>query len=176
MDAKKFLSDRSRSVPLHPVTVRLVDPADPARLAEAQAVLRFVPERLRLRAEDDAADSLAKLKTAATTERRAAEEAYHFLVQAVRQADAPGSNFFETVDEAKSMLVLDEALRLKSEYERYKSVNFPEILSDEEARKIAEDAKNFCVADLLRSYGFWPILRALPFLAVQSGASLTPGS
>lgn len=176
MNAIEFLTSRGRAVPLHPVTVHLIDPQDPGRVADASAVLRFVPERLRLAAEDAAAESLAKSKTVPTPDRRASEEAYHFLVQAVRQESSPSVLFFDTVEQAKSMLVDSEALRLRNEYERYKTTHFPATLTDEEAQRIAEDARNFTVADLLRSYGYWRTLSALPFLAVTFGASLTSTS
>lgn len=175
MNASQLLSSLGRVVPVHPVTVRLLDPVDPTKVAEAPAVLRFVPDRLRLAAEDAASESLAKLVSPPSSERRAAEEAYHFLVQAIRQSDAPASLFFDTVDQCKSMLIDSEALRLRNEYERYKVSNFPESFTKEEAQKIADDARNFTLADLLRSHGYWQILRALPSLAVIFGASLMPG-
>lgn len=173
MNAAELLSSMGRNIPLHPVAVRLVDPADPARVGEVPAVLRFVPDRARLAALDSAAESIAKLNHP-TAERRVAEEAYHLLVQAVRQSDAPARVFFESVEQAKSMLVDAEAIRLRAEYERYQETHFPPFFSDEEARKLAEEARNFTLPDLLRSRGYWPILRALPFLAVTFGASLTP--
>jgi hypothetical protein len=176
MNAVQFLADRGRSVPLHPVTIHLLDPADPSRVAEAPAVLRFVPERNRIAAGDHAAESLAKMKTPPSTERRDAETAYHFLVEAVRQDGAPSAVFFESVEQAKSMLVDSEAMRLVNEYERYKATHFPDSLSQEAAKKIAEDARNFCLSDLLKSYGYWPILRVLPSLAIACGASLTSTS
>jgi len=176
MNAIQFLTDRGRSVPLHPVTVRLLDPADPSRTAEASAVLRFVPDRLRLAAEDAAAASISKLPTPVSPERRAAEEAYHLLVQAVRQESDPASVFFETCDQAKSMLVDAEAIRLRNEYERYKETHFPATLSPDDLKRIAEAAKNHFLSDLLISEGYWPILRALPSLAMHFGASLTTTS
>jgi len=176
MNAVQFLADRGRSVPLHPVKVRLLDPADPSRAAEASAVLRFVPDRLRLAAEDAAAGAIAKLQGPVSPERRAAEEAYHLLVQAVRQESDPASLFFETVEQAKSMLVDSEAIRLRNEYERYKETHFPATLTQEEIKRIAEAAKTHFLSDLLTSEGYWPILRALPSLAMICGASLTTTS
>lgn len=173
MNAASFLASQGRSIPLHPVTIRLVDPADPSRVADAPAVLRFVPERLRLAADDAAAESLAKLKDP-TPDRRAAEEAHHFLLQAVKQADSPAANFFESVEQVRSMLIDAEALRLRAEYQRYKESNFPETLTEAEAQRIAKDARNFSLSDLLRSYGYWQILRVLPSLAIAFGASLDP--
>lgn len=172
MDAKAFLASQGKSIPLHPVTIRLVDPADPSKVADASAVLRFVPEPARLRAIDAAAESLAKIKNP-SSERRAEEEVYHFLVQAVRQTDAPTVNLFDTVDQCKSMVIASEAQRIHQEYERYVETHFPQTLTQEEIKQIAEDAKQYFFDDLLRRYGYWRILRALPSLAVIFGASLT---
>lgn len=174
MNAKELLAQHGRVLPLHPVEVHLLDPADPSRTAKVPAVLRFVPDRLRFAAEDSAAEVLGKLPIKPTDERRAAEEAYHFLTQALRQESEPAKLFFDTVDLAKSMLLDSEALRLRNEYERYKATHFPDALTEEAAKKIAEDARNFTVAALLQSYGYWQTLRALPYLAVTFGASLTP--
>src|SRR5690242_5351286 len=117
MKASELLASRGRSVAVHPVTVRLLDPNDSSRVAEVGAVLRFVPDRLRIAADDRAAESLAKLKTPPTAERVAVERAYHLLVEAVRQESAPAMPFFDSVIEAQSMLVDDEAMRLRNEYE-----------------------------------------------------------
>lgn len=181
MKAIDLLASHGRAIPLHPVTVRLLTPADPSMVAEAPAVLRFVSDRARLAAADSAAESIAKntaLSVAGppSAERRAQEEAYHLLAQAVRDKESPASVFFESVEQAKSMLVNSEALRLVNEYERYVATHFPESLTEQEARAIAEDARNFTGADLLRSRGYWQILRALPYLAVTFGASLIPTS
>lgn len=173
MNAQEFLASRGRSIPAHPITIRLIDPTDPTRISEADAVLRFVPDRLRLDTEDRAAEALAKLNYKPVDERKAAEETYHFLVQAVKQVDDTARNFFETVDQCKSMLIDSEAVRIRAEYDRYQATNFPASLSAEEAAKVAEDARNFTFADLLKSYGYWQILRALPFLGVTYGAFQT---
>lgn len=176
MNAAEFLASRGRSIPTHPVTVRLLDPSDPTKLADAPAVFRLVPERLRLAALDKAAESLAALKSPASDNRRIAEEAYHLLVEAVRQESAPAAPFFETVVQAKSMLLESEAVRLLSEYQRYTDTHFPASLSEAEIAELSEAARGHFLSDLLTSYGYWRILRALPSLAVISGASLMPTS
>ena len=172
MNAQEFLASRGRSVPTHPVKIMLTD-STTGNVAEADAILRFVTDGQRLAAGDRAAESLAKLNIKPTDDRRAAEEVYHFLVQAVKQVEDPARNFFESVEQCKSMLVDSEAVKIRAEYERYQSTNFPATLTDEEAAKISEDARNFLFADLLKSYGYWQILRALPFLGVTFGAFQT---
>ena len=176
MNAAEFLASRGRTISTHPVTVRLLDPSDPTKMADAPAVFRLVPERLRLAALDKAAESLSALKSAASDNRRIAEEAYHLLVEAVRQESAPAAPFFETVVQAKSMLLETEAVRLLAEYQRYTDAHFPASLSDEEIGKLAEAARGHFLPDLLTSYGYWPILRALPSLAAIFGAPLTASS
>ena len=133
-------------------------------------------KELGLAALDKAAESLSALKSAASDNRRIAEEAYHLLVEAVRQESAPAAPFFETVVQAKSMLLETEAVRLLAEYQRYTDAHFPASLSDEEIGKLAEAARGHFLPDLLTSYGYWPILRALPSLAAIFGAPLTASS
>ena len=176
MNAADFLAKGGNAIPVHPVTVTLVDPKNPSLRIDAAAVLRFVPDRLRLAATDTATETLSRLKAPPSDERRATEEAYHLLVEAVRQESDPAQIFFQSVDQAKSMLLDVEALRLRNEYERYKDTHFPQQLSPEQVKEIAEATKNHFFGDLVRHYGYWPILRALPSLAVSSGASLMPTS
>jgi hypothetical protein len=172
MNAAAFLASQGRAIPTHPFTIRILA-ADLVTMAEAPVLLRLVSDRARLAAEDAAAESLAKLKTPPSDNRRDAEYAYYLLVEAVRDPQSPALIFFESVDQAKLMLVDEEAIRVRAEYERYKSTTFPAKLTDEEARQIAKDAENFSVNTLLQSYGYWQILRALPSLAVICGASLS---
>ena len=174
MNAAEFLSTRGRKLPTHPIKIMLM--SREGDLAEADAVLMFIPDRLRLECLDRASESLAKLNTKPDEERKITEETYFFIQQIVKQVDNPMKNFFETVDQAKSMLMECEVYKIKNEYDRYQATNFPAVLTAEEAGKISEDARNFLFADLLKSYGYWPILRALPFLATKYGAFQTPTS
>jgi hypothetical protein len=62
------------------------------------------------------------------------EEAYHKLFHALRDAepDANGlhGRFCDTVDELRQALVLPEAQRLTSEYEKYLKDEFPQVIED----------------------------------------------
>jgi len=176
VNAAEFIKTQGQAKPLHPIKVRIVDPENSSVLAEMPAVLRFVPDRLALAALDAANKELAGLGAPPTAERRAAEEAFHLVALALRQEADPSQPLFNSALQAKSMLVRDEAVRVRDEYQRYVDTYFPPAFSDEEARRLAADAKAFFFSDLLTRYGYWRILQALPFLALAYGASLTPTS
>lgn len=142
MDAKAFLASQGRELPLKPITIRLCDPHNPARIAEAKAVLRLVPARVRFLCDEEAAKVAAQFPNA-TANRLAEEQAFHLIAQAVRQDGAPAAVFFESVADAKAMLVDSEAARVLDEYRAYVAESFPTALTPQQAAKIAEDAKVF---------------------------------
>ncbi len=176
MDFKEIFQSRGRSLPTHPVDVRIVDPTDRSRIADAPAVFRFVSDRDRLDAVDAAAETLAKLKLPPTQERREAEEAYHFLFRALRDPVAPARPFFATALEAQTHLSSEEAIRLRNEYERFTATHAPRFYTPEQIAEVRKDAETFSVAALLKQHGYWKVLRQLPSMAVEAGASLIPTS
>jgi len=173
MDAEAFLASAGQSVVApHRVIVRLFSKDKGGPLQECPAVLQFVPDSDRLRAIDAAADILARVPGGATPDRRAVEEAHHVLTYALRDADQPARVFFKSVEQCKQFLVEDEALRLWNEYERFKVTHYPGSISVDEVKAIKEAAQTLFLDGLISRFGYWPILRALPSLAVIYGAPL----
>lgn len=173
MNAAEFLKSRRTKAPTHPVKVRLFSKEDGGSFADADAVLVFVPDADRLRADDDATKALVASGVPASPERRAAEETHHLLARALRCANDPALVFFDSVDACKAALLDDEALKLRNEYERFKNTHFPPSISNEEIAAIKEAAAGYFLPALLTQFGYWQILRALPSLAASYGAPLT---
>jgi hypothetical protein len=101
------------------------------------------------------------------------EEQYHFLALALRDSADPAKPFASSVDDIRLAIPGPVAAVLMSEYQRFVDEEFPDIVEDDEFEKLVEDAKKKPFADLLTSYGFSQIQRALGSLAARSGASLT---
>src|SRR5438477_4319006 len=105
-------------------------------VAPAKAVFVFVDEDQREALRVDARTSIAerfKNKVIGDDVIRD-EEAYHKLFYALRDAE-PDPNglhgrFCDTVDELRQALVLPEAQRLTSEYEKYLKDEFPQLIED----------------------------------------------
>ena len=174
--AAKVLASAGRSIPAQRITVQLVDPDNPTRVADAHACLRFVPDRVRFEALDDAAGALAAIKVPVDDRRRAGEETYHFLVRALRQAEQPSAPFFQTALEAKNMLTTAEAMRIANEYDRYLWAHAPQTMTPEQIAEVRKDVEGFFLPDLLRRHGYWSLARLLPSLAMELGISLIPTS
>jgi hypothetical protein len=102
-------------------------------------------------------------------DRIVAERNYHLLAKALRDADSPSDAFAASVMQLKSALVLDEAKRVFDEYEAWIAEEFPDSVDEETFKKLVEDAKKKSLNDLLTSYGFATIHRALGSLAAHSG-------
>jgi hypothetical protein len=176
MNISEILKSQGRTLPTHPITVRVHDPVNPLIVADAPACLRFVPDRIALEAGDAAAVVLSKLKIQPSPERRAAEEAYYFLAQAIRNATAPETPLFASAIEVQSHLCDGEAMRLRNEYQRFADTHAPQTMTAEQIAEVRRDAETFSLRDLLSRHGYWNVLRPLPFLAIEYGVSLTATS
>lgn len=175
MKASDFFAQRGKPAPSHPVKVRLVDiSGESQRFVEAEARMRFVPDRLHAEALDDAAAFLAKARTPPTDESRRSREQAHLLHTVLRDAAAPIEPFFDSPDQCATMLVPDERIRLLAEYQHWQQTHFPDSVAVEEFKAMVEDAETFTLPALLSKYGYWPIRRALTSLALAFGTSPTP--
>jgi len=173
MNAEAFLASAGQSVVApHKVDLRLFSKDKGGPLPTVPAVLQFVPDSDRLRAVDAASAELAKVPGGASPARRAVEEAHHILTLAIRDASAPSKVFFASVEQCKSLLVDDEALRIWNEYERFKFTHYPGSITVEQVAEIKEAAKTLFLDALISRFGYWPTLRALPSLAVLYGVPL----
>jgi len=177
MKASDFLKSRGRPSAPHPVTLILVDDSGegPQGLREAQAVMRFVVDRKHAEALDKAAESLRGSKVPATEESTRAREQAHLLHEILRDKESPAEPFFDSPEEAFSMLVSDERLRLLFEYQQFKESVLPALDKPEDLAAFQEDAKSLFFGDLLKKHGYWRTLRALPSLARILG-TLPPNS
>lgn len=139
---------------------------------EASACFRFVSEQERAEAYRDGDAEARKLYGSGvepSLDRVVAERNYCILFRILRDADDPKTAFAASVLQLKNVLVLDEAKRLFDEYETWVAEEFPDTIDEETFAKLVEDAKKKSLSDLLTSYGFKAIRRALPSLASHSG-------
>lgn len=170
MNARQILESRRKKAPTQPVKVRLFSKEDGGSVAEGDAVLVFLPDSDRLRMVDAAAQAVARQNVPASDGRHAAEESYHILSLALREADAPDKVFFASVEDAKALLAGSEAMRLRIEYDNFLETHFPVNVSAAEVEEIREAAKTHFLGDLMTSFGYWRLLRSLPSLARTYGA------
>lgn len=174
--ALRLLKQRGKAAPAHPVRVHIQGKNAQGLDVEdhVEAVLVYVSDAALHAAQDAAAAALAGKSP--TIDRRASEEAYHILCEALRAPDNRAERLFTNVTQAKAMLVGAEAVRLSNEYGRFIQVHYPDTLSKQEMAAIEEAARSHFLPDLLTRFGTLPILRALPSLAATYGAPLIVSS
>lgn len=177
--AKQFLRDRGRPAPSEPVKIHLVDDSGTAQTeAEgAPAVFRFVSDRTKAEADADAARAIAALEAKGVPvggELRAAYEHAHFLHAALRNPASPLSPFFDSADEARSMLMPSERLRLLAAYQTWVEQRFPGDFDSEKFKEAMADAETFSVRALLIKYGYATTKSCVNFSAVTLSRSPTP--
>jgi hypothetical protein len=143
-------------------------------VAPVKAVLVFLDEDQRQAIQVEARASIARRFPDKVVPEGVVrdEEAYHRLFHALRDAEADACGLHgrlaDTVDELRAALVLPEAQRLVAEYDRYLAEEFPPVIDDETWKKLVDDAKKNSLSDLLTSYGFESVSRALSSLAGRS--------
>ena len=156
MKASEFLKARGKPAPSQPVTIHLVADTgtEQSEALGAPAVFRFVSDRIKADADGDAAAALARLKSPATDEIRAAYEQSYFLHAALRDATAPAEPFFDGADECRAMLVPTERLRLLAVYQQWIELQFPDDFDSVKLKEAMADAESFTVSALLLKYGY----------------------
>lgn len=147
-------------------------------LVDCNAVLAFVDESKRDKAIDAAEAVLRRAYPdgSAPAEKRRNEVAYQVLLYALRDADQHRTQFAASVDELRAALVQPVATRLYTEYIEFVDEEFPDEVTPEQLEEMAKEAEKNSFGDLLTSYGYLTIRRALPSLAARFGRSPTQTS
>lgn len=157
--AKQFLRSKGRAAPSEPVKIHLLDDSGTQQTeAEgAPAVFRFVTDRVKADADNDAARAIAGLEgkgVVVSPEVRVAYEQSHFLHAALRDPANPISPYFDSGDEVMGMLAPVERLRLIAAYQTWIEVKFPSDFDSPKFKEAMADAESFTVKALLTKYGY----------------------
>jgi acyl-CoA hydrolase len=168
---------RTQRAVTRPVKFRIIatNSREERTTAPAEAVLVFV-------APDEHQEALVLAQEAIDTRFRArpipaqvlaSEQQYHFLLLALRDKSDPAKPFASSIGDLRLSIPGPVAEMLVAEYQRFVDEEFPDFVEDDDFEKLVEEAKKKPFADLLTSFGFSQIQRALGSLAARSGASLT---
>lgn len=147
-------------------------------VADAEAVLSFVPEHEREEARIEAERSLAKQYPGLVPEPVLHDaRVYHLLQRALRDADDPRQPFAEGgVVQLKRALHQRTALDAYVAYERWCAQEFPEQVDEDVFEQLVEEAKKKSLVDLLSAHDSSRILEAMPSLVAHFGRSRTQTS
>lgn len=173
MNASEIIKGQGTTLPMHPITIRIVDPSNPMKVFDAPACLQFVSDRALFEAIESAAANFSQLNKSPNASRTVAEESYAFLAAAVRQDGNPSAPFFDSALQSMKMLNGNEAQRVVEEYNLFMATHAPAYLTAAKVAEVRKDIETFTLPALLKRHGYLTILRQLPSLAIESGMSLT---
>lgn len=148
-------------------------------ISDASAALVFVDERER---EAALIESEKFLRTKfpdgvmLSADRLLDSNTYHLLQKALRDSDDARKPFAFTVDDLKSCLQRNHAVKVYADYLRFVDEEFPEEVDSDTFEELAEAAGKKSLSDLLSQFGSSVIRRALPSLAARLSKSQTPTS
>ncbi len=177
MKAAEFFKQRGKPAPSLPVKIRLVSEVDSLQeIRDADAVFRFVPDRIKSDADGDASKALATLQAKGipiTDEIRATYAQSHLLFAILRESASPAEPFFDSADEVRLMLMPSERLRLLGTYQGWVEKEFPGDMSPAEFAEAVKDAQNFTLTALLTKYDYDITRRLLIFSVLTRGTTPT---
>jgi hypothetical protein len=141
-------------------------------VADARAVLRFVPEDAAEECKVAAEKELRKkFPDGAPVELLLNARAFHVLQRALRDVDDPRVPFASSVDELKGALQERVAVDVYNTYVEWVKEEFPEIVDDETFDELVEAASKKSLPDLFSLFDSSKIRRAWPSLVAHFGRS-----
>jgi hypothetical protein len=159
--------------PTKPVRFKVVNDVDgELYVADARAVLRFVPEDVAEECKIAAEKELRKkFPDGAPVELLLNARAFHVLQRALRDSDDSRVPFAASVDELKGALQERVAVEVYNTYVEWVKEEFPETVDDETFEELVEAAAKKSLPDLFSLFDSSKIRRAWPSLVAHFGKS-----